>query len=142
VIEPIDILLVEDSPTDLIMAREALEDSPAPSRLHTVMDGVEAMEFLWKKGPYVGVPRPGLILMDLNLPKKSGREVLVEIKGDNSLRRIPVVILSTSKAEEDIERSYGLHANCYITKPVDFWKFRDVVRSIQEFWFTVVTLPS
>lgn len=137
----IDILLVEDSPTDALMTREALEASKLLNRLHLVEDGEQALEFLRQRGPFASAPRPGLILLDLNLPRKSGRELLEEIKSDPDLKAIPVVVLSTSKAEEDIARSYGLHANCYITKPVEFQRFVDVVRSIREFWFQVVTLP-
>jgi CheY-like chemotaxis protein len=139
--QSIDILLVEDSPTDALMAREALEFSKVLNHIHCVEDGVEAMAFLRREGRFRDVPRPGLILLDLNLPRKSGREVLEEVKADESLRTIPVVVLSTSKAEEDVLRSYGLHANCYITKPVEFHKFAEVVRSIRDFWFSIVTLP-
>lgn len=137
----IDILLVEDSPSDAFMTREALEFSKVLNRLYIVENGVDAVSFLRRTGRYSDAPRPGLILLDLNLPKKSGREVLGEIKADPSLRSIPIVILSTSKAEEDIARSYDLHANCYITKPVEFYKFAEAVRSIREFWFGVVSLP-
>lgn len=139
--KPIEILLVEDSPTDALMTREALDYSKVLNRLHIVEDGEEAMEFLHRRGARVNAPRPGLILLDLNLPKKNGREVLAEIKSDGGLKTIPVVILTTSKAEEDIVRSYGLHANCYITKPVEFDKLANVVREIHQFWFCVVTLP-
>jgi CheY-like chemotaxis protein len=139
--KPIDILLVEDSPTDALITREALSFSKILNQLHVVTDGVEALSFLRRLGPYSGVPRPDLILLDLNLPKKTGAEVLREIKADPALGSIPVVVLSTSQAEEDINRSYGLHANCYITKPVEFAKFADVVQSIRHFWFSVVTLP-
>lgn len=138
---PIEILLVEDSPTDILMAKEALEYSKVLNRLHIVEDGEKAVAFLRRQGPYAGVPRPGLVLLDLNLPKKSGREVLADIKSDEDLKTIPIVVLTTSKAEEDIVRSYGLHANCYITKPVEFEKLASVVRDIQQFWFSVVTLP-
>lgn len=140
-LEPVDILLVEDSPTDLLLAKEALEYSKVVNNLHTAPDGVEAMAFLRREGPYKDAPSPGLILLDLNLPKKDGREVLAEIKCDENLKRIPVVVLSTSKSEIDILKAYGLYANCYIVKPVDFEKFAEVVRSIENFWFTVVTLP-
>lgn len=138
---PIEILLVEDSPTDVIMAREALEYSKVLNRLHIVENGEKAMEFVRREGAYADAPRPGLILLDLNLPKKSGREVLAEIKSDDDLKSIPVVVLTTSKSEEDILRSYDLHANCFITKPVEFDKLATVVRDIQQFWFSVVTLP-
>lgn len=138
---PIEFLLVEDSPTDAMMAREALSYNKILNKLHIVEDGVEAMEFLRRQGKYSQAPRPGLILLDLNLPKKSGLEVLAEVKADNALKFIPVVVLTTSQAEEDIVESYGHHANCYITKPVEFQKLAEVVRSLNEFWFSVVTLP-
>lgn len=137
----VHILLVEDSPTDVLMTREALEYYKVLNPLHVVEDGVAAMEYLRREGKHSAAPRPGLIILDLNLPKKSGREVLEELKADPDLMRIPVVVLTTSKSEEDVARTYGLHANCYITKPVDFVKFVDVVRSIKDFWFGVVTLP-
>ncbi|KVG69432.1 two-component system response regulator [Burkholderia ubonensis] len=137
----VEILLVEDSPTDVMMTREALEYYKVLNPLRVVEDGVEAMAFLRRDGQYASVRRPGLILLDLNLPRKSGREVLQELKGDPALMTIPVVILTTSKSEEDVVRSYGFHANCYITKPVDFTKFSDVVRTINDYWFGVVTLP-
>ena len=137
----IEILLVEDNPGDERLTREALKEGKVYSNLHWVKDGVEAMEFLNKKGKYAGMPRPDIILLDLNLPKKDGREVLQEIKNDDALKRIPVVILTTSKAEEDVLRTYNLHANCYVTKPVDLEKFIVVVKSIDIFWLTVVTLP-
>lgn len=137
----IDILLVEDSPSDVLLTREALEYSKVLNPLHHVPDGVEAMAFLHQEGSYAGKPRPGLILLDLNLPRKHGHEVLKEIKADASLRTIPVVILTTSKAEEDVLISYGLHANCFVSKPVDFDQFAHVVRSIHEFWFSVVIIP-
>ena len=140
-LKPIEILMIEDSPTDVLMAREALDHAKVLNRLHVVEDGVAAMAFLRQQGPYADAPRPGLILLDLNLPKKDGREVLAEIKADENLKLIPVVVLTTSKAEEDVFKAYGLHANCYITKPMDFSRFADVVQTIQEFWFTVVTLP-
>lgn len=137
----IDILLVEDSPTDALLAREALEYSRMINTLHAVTDGVEAMAFLRKEGKYLDAPRPGLILLDLNLPRKDGREVLAEIKNEEGLKRIPVVVLTTSKSEIDVLQAYDLHANCYIVKPVDFEKFAAVVRTIENFWFAVVTLP-
>jgi two-component system, chemotaxis family, response regulator Rcp1 len=138
---PIEILLVEDNPGDVRLTKEALKEGKVYSNLHTVKDGVEAMEFLRKQGKYKDVPRPDIILLDLNLPKKDGREVLEEIKTDNDLKRIPVVVLTTSKAEEDVLRTYNLHANCYVTKPVDLEKFMIVVKTIDVFWLTVVTLP-
>ena len=140
-VRPIEILLIEDSPSDADLAREALGQGKILNNLHFVEDGVEAMKFLRRKEPYLRVPRPDLILLDLNLPKKTGVEVLTEIKSDQSLKLIPVVILSTSAAQEDIIQSYSLHANCYITKPVDFVQFTKVIRLIEEFWLAVVQLP-
>ncbi|AOJ84054.1 two-component system response regulator [Burkholderia savannae] len=137
----VEILLVEDSPTDVMMTKEALDYYKVLNPLQVVEDGVEAMAYLRREGRYASARRPGLIILDLNLPKMSGREVLQELKRDPRLSTIPVVILTTSKSEEDIARSYGLHANCYISKPVDFAKFTDVVHSINEFWLGVVTLP-
>ena len=136
------ILLVEDNPGDAELAREALESSKFINELHVVDDGVKAMEFLNKSGSYVDVPRPDLILLDLNLPKKDGREVLEEIKTDPELKTIPVVILTTSKADEDILKTYELHANCYITKPLDLKQFFNVVKNIKEFWMSIVVLPN
>ncbi len=138
---PVEILLVEDNPGDERLTREALKEGKVYSNLHWVKDGVEAMEFLRRQGKYSSVPRPDIILLDLNLPKKDGREVLHDIKNDDALKRIPVVVLTTSKAEEDVLRTYNLHANCYVTKPVDLEKFIVVVKSIDVFWLTVVTLP-
>lgn len=140
--KPIDILMVEDSPSDVLLAREALEFAKVMNKLEVVSDGVEAIAYLRKEGKYAGAMRPDLILLDLNLPRKDGREVLAEIKADENLRLIPVVVLTTSKSEEDVLKAYGLHANCYITKPVNFDRFAEVVRSIESFWFSVVTLPS
>ena len=137
----IEILLVEDNPGDSRLAVEALKDSKLKNVLHVVEDGVEAMDFLKKKGKYRSSYRPDLILLDLNLPKKDGREVLAEIKNDPDLKRIPVVILTISKAEEDVIKSYNLHANCFITKPLDLNQFVTVVKSIEDFWFTIVKLP-
>ena len=139
---PIEILLVEDSSTDVMLAEEALEQAKLRNNLHVVKDGVEAMAFLRKEGKYFDVPRPDLVLLDLNMPRKDGREVLAEVKGDDDLKCIPVVVLTTSQAQEDVLRAYGLHANCYISKPVDFKQFANVVRAIDQFWFTVVTLPT
>jgi CheY-like chemotaxis protein len=133
--EPISVLLVEDDPGDVVLIQEAFEHNKVRNTLHVVGDGVEAMEFL-RAGN-----RPDLILLDLNLPRKDGREVLAEVKGDASMRAIPIVVLTTSKAEEDILRSYDLHANAYVTKPVDFNRFIEVVRQIDEFFVTVVKLP-
>lgn len=135
------ILLVEDSPTDVMMTREAMEHYNVRNPLHVAEDGVEALAYLRREGRHRDAPRPGLIILDLNLPRKSGREVLQELKADPDLKLIPVVVLTTSKSEDDVAKSYGLHANCYITKPVDFTRFAEVVRSISEFWFGVVTLP-
>ena len=138
---PVEILLVEDNPGDERLTREALKEGKVYSNLYWVKDGVEAMDFLHRKGRHAGAVRPDIILLDLNLPKKDGREVLEEIKTDEDLKRIPVVVLTTSKAEEDVLRTYNLHANCYVTKPVDLEKFIVVVKSIDRFWLTVVTLP-
>ncbi len=138
---PVEILLVEDNPGDERLTREALREGKVYHNLHWVKDGVQAMEFLRRQGKYANVPRPDIVLLDLNLPKKDGREVLEEIKTDEDLKRIPVVVLTTSKAEEDVLRTYNLHANCYVTKPVDLEKFIVVVKSIDVFWLTVVTLP-
>ncbi len=139
---PVEILLVEDNPADVRLTKEALKEGKVYSNLHWAKDGVEALEFLRRQGKHAGAPRPDIVLLDLNLPKKDGREVLQEIKNDENLKRIPVVILTTSKAEEDVLRSYNLHANCYVTKPVDLEKFIVVVKSIDMFWLTVVTLPN
>ncbi|MCU0464711.1 MAG: response regulator [Anaerolineae bacterium] len=139
--EMIQILLVEDSPGDIRLTKEALKDSKVRNQLHIVQDGVEAMAFLRRTGDYVGVPRPDIILLDLNLPRKDGRAVLEEIKADDDLRRIPVVILTTSDDEHDILRSYDLHANCYITKPIDLKQFVTIVKTIENFWFQIVKLP-
>jgi len=138
---PVEILLVEDNLGDARLTREALKEGKVYNNLHWVKDGVEALEFLYKRGKYKDSPKPDIILLDLNLPKKDGREVLQEIKSDSRLQRIPVVVLTTSKAEEDVLRTYNLHANCYVTKPVDLEKFIVVVKSIDAFWLTVVTLP-
>ncbi len=138
----IEILLVEDSPADVLIAREALAEAKLLNEIHVAEDGVEAMDFLYKRGKFASVPRPDLILLDLNLPRKNGREVLAEIKADEDLKSIPVVVLTTSSAEEDILRSYNLHANCYVVKPVEFDSFVKAVKSIEHFWFSVVMLPS
>jgi two-component system, chemotaxis family, response regulator Rcp1 len=138
---PVEILLVEDSPGDARLAREGLSECKIRNNLHVVDDGVKAMAFLRRQGEYAKAPRPDMILLDLNLPRKDGREVLREIKEDDGLKVIPVVILTTSKAEEDILKSYSLHANCYVTKPLGLQQFLDVVRSIEDFWFTIVRLP-
>ena len=138
----IEILLVEDSPGDVRLTQEALRDAKVQNNLHVALDGMEATAFLWRLGKHANAPRPDLILLDLNLPKKSGREVLEEIKLDPSLKSIPVVVLTTSAAEEDVLRSYQLHANCYITKPVDLDQFLKVVKAIDNFWLAIVKLPS
>jgi CheY-like chemotaxis protein len=138
---PIEILLVEDNPGDVRLTREALTANKVRNTLHVVADGVQALAFLRKQGKHANAPRPNLILLDLNLPKKDGREVLAEIKGDGNLRRIPVVVLTTSGAEEDILKAYDLNANCYVTKPVNFDSFIQVVKSIESFWVTIVELP-
>jgi CheY-like chemotaxis protein len=140
-LKPIDILLVEDDPGDVLMTQEAFEHHKIRNTLHVVSDGAEALRFVRREPPFTDVPRPGLILLDLNLPKKDGREVLAEIKDDPELRTIPVVVLTTSEAEEDIVRSYSLHANAYVTKPVDFDRFVEVVRQIDDFFVSVVKLP-
>ncbi len=137
----IELLLVEDNPGDVQLTQIALEDSKISVNLNVVSDGVEAMAFLRKQENYTQVPTPDIILLDLNLPRKDGREVLAEIKADQILKRIPVVVLTTSGAEEDILKAYNLSANCYITKPVDFDQFVKIVHSIENFWFTVVKLP-
>lgn len=140
-IKPVEILLVEDNEGDVGLVEEVFEEARIRNNIHVTEDGEEAMLFLHKEGRFSGVPHPDLILLDLNLPKKDGREVLEEIKADEDLKRIPVVVLTTSKAEEDIFRSYDLHANSYITKPVDFDQFIRVVKSIEDFWLEVVKLP-
>jgi chemotaxis family two-component system response regulator Rcp1 len=139
--KPIEILLVEDSDGDARLAQEAMKDAKVLNRIYRVRDGVEAMDYLRKKGKYNKAARPDLILLDLNMPRKDGREVLAEIKEDPDLRCIPVVILTVSKAEEDIIKAYNLHANCYIQKPVDLEQFLTVVKSIEDFWLTIVQLP-
>ena len=140
-IRSVEILLVEDNLADVRLTREALKEARVLNTLHVVRDGADAMDFLHNKGHYVGMPMPDLILLDLNLPRKDGREVLAEIKGDPRLKRIPVVILTTSKAEEDIVHSYDLHANAFITKPVDLAQFMKVTVAVEHFWLAVVTLP-
>jgi len=138
----IEILLVEDSPADILLTREAFEESRIINSLHVVEDGVQAMDFLYKRGAHALAPRPDLILLDLNLPRKNGREVLAEIKADSDLRKIPIVVLTTSSSDEDILRAYDLNANCYVVKPVGFENFMEAMQSIRHFWFSVVTLPS
>jgi CheY-like chemotaxis protein len=138
---PVQILLVEDNPGDVRLTREALKEAKVRNRMDSVGDGVEAMAYLRRQGAHAKAPRPDVILLDLNLPKKSGLEVLREVKGDPDLKRIPIVVVTTSKAEQDIVRSYDLHANCYVTKPVDLAQFMEVVRSIEDFWLAIVKLP-
>jgi CheY-like chemotaxis protein len=135
------ILIIEDNPTDVLLMREALADAKLHVDLHVAQDGVAGLEFLRRLGAHAQAPRPDLILLDLNMPRKSGLEVLTEIKADASLRAIPVVMLSTSSAEDDLARAYAAHVNCYIRKPVDFGRLAEVVKGIEDFWFTVVTLP-
>ncbi len=137
----INILLVEDNPGDVRLTEEAFRESKIRNRFHAVQDGVEAMAFLRREGDYADMPRPDVILLDLNLPRKDGREVLEEIKVDEKLQRIPVVVLTTSQAEEDILKTYNLHANCYINKPVDLEQFLKVVQTINDFWLNIVVLP-
>jgi chemotaxis family two-component system response regulator Rcp1 len=137
----VEILLVDDNPGDVRLTLEAFKEGKLANNVSVVWDGIEAMEFLRRQGKYVGAARPDLVLLDLNMPKKDGREVLEEIKSDPELRRIPVVVLTTSKAEEDILKSYDLHVNCYIQKPVDYNEFIDVLPLIEDFWFTAVVLP-
>ena len=138
---PVEILLVEDNPGDVRLTQEALKDGRVMVNLTVAMDGVEAMEILRGAGSHAGKVKPDLIVLDLNLPRKNGREVLEEIKADDELKRIPVIVMTTSKAEADIHKAYNLNANCYVTKPVDLDEFLNVVRSIEDFWLTIVTLP-
>lgn len=139
---PIEILLVEDNPGDVRLTVEAFREAKVCNQIHTVFDGIQALAFLNQDGKYANVPSPDLILLDLNLPKKDGREVLASIKANEKIRHIPVVILTTSKSEEDIVKSYELHANCFVTKPVDLDQFLEVVKSIGDFWLTIVKLPT
>lgn len=140
-VKPIEVLLVEDDPGDVVMTREALAESKVMNQLHVVSNGEDAMRFLRREAPYEDAPRPGLVLLDLNLPRLDGREVLALVKGDPELRRIPIVVLTTSQAEEDVLRSYDLHANAFVTKPVDFDRFLEVVRQVDNFYISVVSLP-
>jgi CheY-like chemotaxis protein len=141
-VRPIEVLLVEDDEGDVLMTREALDEGKVLNRLNVVGDGVEAVAYLRRDGAYADAVRPDLVLLDLNLPRRDGRQVLEEVKNDPDLRRIPIVVLTTSEAEEDVLRSYDLHANCYVTKPVDLEKFITVVQSIDRFWLTIATLPT
>ena len=136
------VLLVEDNPADVRLTQEALNETKLPYRMHVAIDGVEALHFLRREGAYTDAPRPQLILLDWNLPKMDGREVLGEIKQDAALREIPVVVLTTSRAEIDIARAYDLHANCFITKPVNVFQFFDVISAVEQFWLKTATLPS
>ena len=138
----IEILLVEDNPGDVLLTKEAMKDAKVSNSLHVVGNGLEALEFLRREGRFQEAPTPDLVLLDLNLPRKNGREVLQEMKSEEGLRSIPVVVLTTSEAHRDIIESYNLQANCYIPKPVDFEQFRKVVASIEQFWFTLVKLPT
>lgn len=138
---PVEVLLVEDNPGDVRLTQEALKDGRVMVNLTVAADGVEALEILRRTGAFSGRARPDLILLDLNLPRKNGREVLEEIKADEELKRIPVIVMTTSKAEQDVYKAYNLNANCYVTKPVDLDDFLNVVRSIEDFWLTIVTLP-
>ena len=140
--QPVEVLLVEDDPGDVLMTREAFEENKVANRLTVMSDGVSAMAYLRKEGEHGDAPTPDLVLLDLNLPRMDGREVLAAMKSDEVLRRIPVVVLTTSEAEEDVLRSYSLHANAYVTKPVDFDRFIDVVRQIDDFFVSVVRLPT
>lgn len=140
--KPVEILLVEDNPGDVRLTMEALKDCRVRNNMQVARDGVEALASLRREGQYAGVSRPDLVLLDLNLPRKDGREVLAEMKADEGLRRIPVVVLTSSQAEEDILETYDLHVNCYITKPVDLDQFMKIVKSIEEFWLTIVKLPA
>jgi CheY-like chemotaxis protein len=139
--EPVEILLAEDNPGDAKLTRKALEQGKVINNLHVVTDGVDAMAYLRQEGEYADKPRPDLVLLDLNMPRKDGREVLQDIKSDEDLRRIPVVVMTSSEAEEDIVQSYDLHANAYVTKPIDFDGFLDVVGSLEDFWLSVVKMP-
>ena len=139
---PIEILLVEDNPGDVRLTQEALKEGKVRNHLSVVDDGAKAVDFLFRRGPYAGAPRPDLILLDLNLPKMDGREVLRQIKAEPALRSIPIVVLTTSQADEDVVKAYDLHVNCYITKPIDLPQFLNVVKAIEDFWLTIVKLPA
>jgi CheY-like chemotaxis protein len=139
---PVEILMIEDNPGDARLAREALKEGKILNTLHVMKDGREGLDFLYRRGRYLNVPKPDIILLDLNLPGLDGRQVLQEIKSNDSLKLIPVIVLTSSAAEEDILKSYDLHANCYIVKPVDFEKFTQIVKQLEDFWFSVVKLPT
>lgn len=138
----IEILLVEDSPSDVFLTTEAFQHTQSPTRVHAVQDGVEALAFLRREPPYTEAPRPDLVLLDLNMPRKDGRELLADIKRDPALETIPVIVLTSSAAQQDISQAYSLHANCYMVKPADFQKFKEALKSLEEFWFKNVALPS
>jgi CheY-like chemotaxis protein len=140
--QPFQLLLVEDSPSDAFLTTEALRQTKSPPAIHTVQDGVDALAFLRREGAFSGAPRPDLILLDLNMPRKDGREVLAEIKNHPDFMTIPVIILTSSSAHQDISRAYSLHANCYVVKPPDFAEFKKVIKSLEEFWFTRVSFLS
>lgn len=140
-VNPVHILLIEDNPGDIRLAQEALKEGKVRNTLTVIQDGEEALDFLFHRGEHAAAPRPDLVLLDLNLPKISGREILAQMKTDDSLKTIPVVVLTASEAEEDIIKCYGNHANCYITKPLDFSRFVQITKAIEEFWLTIVKLP-
>jgi two-component system response regulator len=137
----IEILLVEDTPTDIIITREALQEAKMINTLHVVEDGAQALDFLYRRGKYINASRPDLVILDLNLPVKNGREVLAQVKTDEKLKKIPIVVLTTSSADEDIIKAYNLHANCYVIKPMDFDSFVQIVKDVGHFWFSVVAIP-
>ncbi len=139
---PVQILIVEDNPADARLVREVMRDSKVLNEIHWVPDGVEALAFLRRQGKYATVPRPNLIFLDLNMPRKDGREVLHEVKADDQLKRIPIVVMTSSQAEEDVARAYDQHANCYVRKPIDFEQFHSVVKTLENFWFATVELPN
>jgi two-component system, chemotaxis family, response regulator Rcp1 len=139
---PVQILIVEDNPADARLVREVMRDSKVLTEIHWVPDGVEALAFLRAQGKYADAPRPNLIFLDLNMPRKDGREVLSEVKSDESLKRIPIVVMTSSQAEEDVARAYDQHANCYVRKPIDFDQFHSVVKTLENFWFATVELPN
>jgi len=141
-LKPVELLLVEDDPGDVRLTQEAFKGGHVPVRLSVARDGVEAIDFLHRRGPFQDAPRPDLILLDLNLPRKNGREVLLDIKTDPDLKRIPVLVMTTSSAEQDISKAYSLNANCYLTKPIAFDEFIDMVHSIEDFWLTKASLPA
>jgi two-component system, chemotaxis family, response regulator Rcp1 len=138
---PVQILIVEDNPADARLVREVMRDSKVLNEIHWVPDGVEALAFLRTQGKYANAPRPNLIFLDLNMPRKDGREVLREVKADDGLKRIPIVVMTSSQAEEDVARAYDQHANCYVRKPIDFDQFHSVVKTLENFWFATVELP-